>query len=709
MNKKLLLALVIFGYVVYEYYINLDAEEEDDDDKEPTLQDKIVDFLKMMGIMLGTDLFFKGLARGIKNTLAARAVSNAAKKEAAKFADKEAERLALLEEERLARAEAERLARAEAERLAKAEAERLAKLEAEALEKEAERLAETEADKLARKEAERLAQEEADKAIAKALAEAEAHRLAQIEADKLAEAETARLAEEEAARIAKVEADRLAKIEADKLIKTEADRLAKEAAEKLAKEEAEKIARAEAQHILDTIAQEQLLKLAEEELAKNGLAKVGGVVVVKAAEKEAGKMAGMLAKLAGGPFEWISFALSTALYAGLGLDSSMFKECPDDEWSFTHLPSEVLMVINAIPFFGDAWQLIGELVCFRVGKCPAGKQLSGAVCYDPCKEGYKDDGATMCYKQYGDWEKRGFPSEPTVTSVTKDVRTILGHMPEGCPPGQEFQAGLCRTACKDGYDPVLDRCWARIDTVGNGVGNVPGKKGCGDFANEGWDNCRDDGTSLWEDAHLSGGGCHHECTGDPWKTVFQAGHQVCSDHCDPIVKTGSGTIKKAVWERYKCNDNQELIGALCYDKCGPGKEKVPGMPNQCRTVGDASYERGFGDMPKCGPGTTEFEGLCYYVTPGYTVTSAGLESDPCPPGSFDFGVGCTRESYNRGAGHIAFDMHMKTRDNYYGHKDAGGGWMPDLAGMVDRAPDIEGKIRDAERRAEDALKNLNPF
>ena len=643
MNKKLLLALVIFLLVVYAYIE--DEEEEDDKDKDPSLKDKILDFLKMLGIMLGTDLFFKGIAKGIKSAIASRTASNLAKKEAEKFAQSEAERLALLEEERLARAEAERLARAEAERLTQAEAERLAQKEAERLaQSEAERLAETEAERLARIEAEKVAQKEAEKAIAEALAKAEAQKLAQEEADKLAQTEAERLAQEEATRISTAEADRLAKMEAQK--------------------------------ILDNTAQSELLRLSEAELAKKGLAKVGENIVLKGAEKTAGKLAGMMAKLMAGPFEWISFALSTAIYAGLGLDSSMFDECPDDEWSFTHLPSEVLMVINAIPFFGDAWQLIGELVCFRVGKCPAGKQLSGGVCYDPCKENHKDDGATMCYKQYGDaWEKRGFPSAPTLTSVTKDVRPILGHMPDSCPPGQEFQGGLCRVPCKAGYDPVLDRCWAHIDTVGNGVGHIPGKKPCSDFQREeGWDNSRDDGTSCWEDLRTW-------TTGDWKKPVWESGHQ-------EFHSAGCGCIKKTAMQRYQCPAGQSLQpgGALCVEDCPAGMEHPPGLPNQCRTIGEVSYERGIGDLPKCGAGATEKDGLCYYLTPGFVIQSAGLESDPCPPGSFDFGAGCTRESYTRGAGHLAFDMHMKTRNNYYGHKDAGDGYIPDIGGLIDRAP-----------------------
>ena len=646
MNKKLLLAVSIFAFVVYEYVINIDEDGEDaEKDGEPTLQDKIFDFLKGLGIMLGTDLVLRQLAKQIYK----RVIQRTATKEAEKIAEKEAEKIAQKEAGKIVETEAEKLARKEAE----AEAERLAQKEAERLaQQEADRLAETEAERLARQEAERLAQVEAEK-----------------EAQKLAEAEAQKLAEKEA--------------------------------ERLAQKEAEKLAQEEAGRILAGTAQSELLKLGEEELARKGLSKVAGKVVLKTAEKEAGKLAGMMARLAGGPFEWISFALSTALYAGLGLDSSMFDECPDDEWSFTHLPEEVLMVINAIPFFSDAWQLIGELVCFRVGKCPEGKVLSGGSCYTPCKDGYKDDGATICYKQYGDyWENKGFPAQPTLTSVTNTVLTNTGTPLNTCPPGQELQAGLCRTACKEGFDPVLDRCWAKVITVGNSVGNVMvtrpcqsderedgtvcwKKSGevCADDCSKGWDSCKH---QSWNALKCKRGsdkcswGCYRDnpfigpcdgCQKKTW-TCDEYGDWDCIGGCPTSCAPVYLGQRTELADRLYCdNPNQERIGLLCYDKCPPNMEKIPGFPNQCRTIGEgASYERGFGDIPTCRPDQSQDSlGLCYNnPEPPFVKTTLGMMSDVCPEGSFPFGVGCTRESYNRGVGTLAFDMHMKKRNNYYG-------------------------------------------
>jgi hypothetical protein len=663
MNKKLLLALLILTFVIYEYVMNAD-DEEGDEEQEETLRQKIFHFLENLGIMLGTDLFFKGLAKAIRSQM-----TKSAEKAAAKAAEKAAAEAAAKEGTKIIETEAERLARREAERIAQ---------------QEADRLAETEAERLARLEAERLAQMEADK-----LTEEEAAKLAKYEADRLAKEEAAKLAEAEAEKVAKAESERLAKEEAERLAAKEADKLAEEELQRLAVLELEQTAQAE------------LLKLTEEQLAKKGLVKVGERVVVKAAEKTAAKMTSMLAKLAGGPWEWISFGISTTLYLALGLDSGMFDECPDDEWSFTHLPEEVLMVINAIPFFGDAWQLIGELVCFKK-TCPEGQESSNSLCYQPCKESFKSDGATMCYKQYGDyWENKGFPAAPTITSITNTVLPNTGTPPTNCPPGQEFFGGLCRPTCRDGYDGVLDTCHARIITVGNSVGNVPkvrpcgpdqrddktvcwARSGeiCGPDCSKGWDNCA---TTEWNALKCKRGsdkgswGCYKDnfitgpCGNDFKKTwtCDEYGDWNCLSGCPTSCSPEYLGARTELNDRLYCDDpNQEMIGLTCYDKCPEGMEHPPGMPNQCRTKGEISYYRGVPSTPFCDYTQSEDSlGLCYNdPPPNFQKTTLGMISDICPPGTGSFGTGCTRESYNRGAGTIPFSVHMKTRNNYWGKK-----------------------------------------
>lgn len=53
----------------------------------------------------------------------------------------------------------------------------------------------------------------------------------------------------------------------------------------------------------------------------------------------------------------------------------------------------------------------------------------------------------------------------------------------------------------------------------------------------------------------------------------------------------------------------------------------------------------------------------------YTMQSAGLCSQECPKGVLmDFGVGCTRQQFNRGVGSPGWSMRFKNRKVPYGTK-----------------------------------------
>jgi len=59
---------------------------------------------------------------------------------------------------------------------------------------------------------------------------------------------------------------------------------------------------------------------------------------------------------------------------------------------------------------------------------------------------------------------------------------------------------------------------------------------------------------------------------------------------------------------------------------------------------------------------TNIAGLCYGDIPkGYSRKVIGTLDQDCPPGSTDFGVGCTRQAYNRGAGLIPLGIRFKDR------------------------------------------------
>lgn len=103
-----------------------------------------------------------------------------------------------------------------------------------------------------------------------------------------------------------------------------------------------------------------------------------------------------------------------------------------------------------------------------------------------------------------------------------------------------------------------------------------------------------------------------------------------------------------------CPSDREKVDGLCYKKCPDGWEHVPAMPYNCRLKGAPDpYGRGVGKIPGCDPKKKVQDGaLCYDPPKKGWHLLAGTYSQDCPPGSQDFGVGCTREMYNRGVGKI---------------------------------------------------------
>ena len=592
MNKTIVIGLAVVVFFIYQ---QIDSDVPND------TQSGWLEFLEFVGANIAGDLFFKGLYKLTKAGIArlrAKGATTAAEKVAAK--------------------EAEALAEKEGLTVAEKEAATIA-------EKEAERIAEAEAEKAAEKAAMSAGEKSAEEAAAD-IARREAMTEAEIAAEKEAEKAGESSAMKEADRLAEQEAERIAEAQAEKAAEREAERVAEIAAEKALEKTAENVALKEAEVVAERLAART--------------ATMGA------------KVSGMMAQLMEGPWGWALLAIETALYAGLGLDPSMFKPCPSGELDLGALPAWAQGLISAIPILGDLFTLIGGLLCFRES-CPEGMENSGGLCYSPCKENFKSDGATLCYKQYGDyWENKGFPAQATLTSITKTILTNTGVPYSECGEGLEKDGALCYEPCRPGYVGVGPVCWARIDTVGNGVGNIPDKGGCDGGQ-------RDDGTSCWED----------------WKAHCRlTGLSLVDDSCF----YGCGCIKKTLFDRQYCsNPNQEKIGALCYDKCPPGMSHPPGMPNQCRTDGELSYGRGAGNVMKCGKGQSEDSlGLCYNDPPsGFRKSTLGMMEDILPEGTIDFGVGGMRESYNRGAGKVGLAIYLKSRESYYG-KDVGPGYFP---------------------------------
>ena len=369
------------------------------------------------------------------------------------------------------------------------------------------------------------------------------------------------------------------------------------------------------------------------------------------------KASSLMSKLKGTPADIIVMILSQILIVVLDLDPDSFAKCDNGEFDLNSLPQWAQIMISSIPFLGDVFDLIGNKLCFR-GGCAAGEEEFGGLCYRPCAAGFKSDAGAPynCYKQYPDWEANGLLH--TFLNITKKMITEVGSVPNGCPAGMVNDAGLCYKPCEAGYKGVGPVCWAETEKV-NIAGRIPDKGPCPN-------GMRDDGTSCWDDVKTTGGACRggntYECGrlrgafGEDW------GPKYCTApiQCDPIVTTGSGSIKVALWQRQSCGANEDMIDGLCYNKCPVGKEHVPGAPYDCRTRGELSKGRGVGVPMICTGGDEQDGALCYKPKPGFKLL-AGTFSQRCPAGSTDIGVACEREHYNRGAGTIPLGVRMKPR------------------------------------------------
>jgi hypothetical protein len=384
--------------------------------------------------------------------------------------------------------------------------------------------------------------------------------------------------------------------------------------------------------------------------AKQAKAATKAATAAAKATKNAAKAAAAASKMKNlmkGPAALIIAVIAIILEKVLKLDEDDFSKCKPGDFDLNSLPGWAKKIISLIPGLGELFTLIGNKLCIKNG-CPEGKpENSGGLCYPYCRKDFKNDGAMICWKQYPDFERVGAGS--TITSVTKRIKTNTGTIPTECRPDQEKNGALCYPRCQSGYKGVGPVCWQNcapnmVDTgvacepttYGRGVGRIPDRTPCPAgyrtdpvtcFKNL---KCR----SWWDKSKKLWGGVRTQCEGP---------------HA-----TGRSAI---------CRGDEEMQVGLCYKRCKPGYSgKGPVCWRDVSRYWKKSYGRGAGSSMNCAPGLRNIAGLCYReCPPGFTMQSLGLCSQICPPGSTDFGVGCTRESYNRGVGSTPFSIYMKPR------------------------------------------------
>ena len=117
-----------------------------------------------------------------------------------------------------------------------------------------------------------------------------------------------------------------------------------------------------------------------------------------------------------------------------------------------------------------------------------------------------------------------------------------------------------------------------------------------------------------------------------------------------------------------CNADEDKIGAMCYPKCREGYHHDTFLGAEVGVTCTRSYTKNSFVIPPqratCGS-KKDLGGFCYKsdaeIPPGYRRILLGTLDQVCPAGSTDIGVGCQRETYNRGIGKPAIKAYIKER------------------------------------------------
>lgn len=293
--------------------------------------------------------------------------------------------------------------------------------------------------------------------------------------------------------------------------------------------------------------------------------------------------------------------------------------------------------------------------------CGDGKTKNAGLCYDvpdgwhvtsPGFIGKKCPG-TVDGKKVNDsgttcWYDRGAGAVPSLTCPIDQVQKGV-ECYEKPPDGYDWTTLgglLIGKICPAGSNDSLTTCW-----YDRGAGRIPDKQPCS-YWNNSW---RDDGTSCWNDAHIFGrlraAGWNGNCNSDEDKRcegVCGASLVSCYKRCPAGYNNDGQTcrkvdvgIKKTLFDRQKCNADEELIAGLCYKKPKPG---FTCTATNCSFSKDVKSGTKKGTTKQsCPDGKSIEAGLCY--TPaksGYTCTaticdySKGVKSqigklpDKCP-------------------------------------------------------------------------------
>ena len=180
-----------------------------------------------------------------------------------------------------------------------------------------------------------------------------------------------------------------------------------------------------------------------------------------------------------------------------------------------------------------------------------------------------------------------------------------------CPAGQDYDAGLCYPACREGFYGEGSVCW----------GTCP-------------PNTSDAGAVCIKHSYIRGTGAIPDCPSDTYKSGA-----LCYPNCKP---------------------NFAGDGPVCWGVCPPGYPDFAGFCGKPNT----EYGRGAGHLTEAACRTSGDRGAAtngceYYYGLWYPVCDKNFTNfdccictPSCPPGFSDDGATCYKPSYPNGAGNI---------------------------------------------------------
>ena len=280
------------------------------------------------------------------------------------------------------------------------------------------------------------------------------------------------------------------------------------------------------------------------------------------------------------------------------------------DFQIIKISEETLDIKDDDPFVNmDDWVFRKDLGCVYVNTVQ-----KGVECYNPPPQGY-------------DWTTQGgvligkvCPSGTNDSGTTCWYDRGIGRIPN-------------KRACEEGYDDDGTSCWKH--SYPNGIGTTPRLNDCPsgskDVGGTCWldSQCKTTGGECntvdkgyynysWGSANCTGGrGFRFQGYDDCYKTWIVK----LETECKPIVTTGCPYVTKNIGDRgSSCGDGQSNVAGLCYNNCKNGYHFFGG--NICEPDGGSGIKKTLFERQYCNDDEELRDGLCYKkCMPGFNGTA----------------------------------------------------------------------------------------